>query len=319
MCKKTSIWLIIAASLILIGGIIFGGVMAVLDWNFSGLSTVKYETNEYEIREDHHNITILTDTADIKFVVSENSESSVVCYEQKNALHTVTVKEDTLIIEVVNAKKWYEYIGVNFGSPKITVSIPRGEYGALSIRSDTGDVDIPKDFSFESIDISESTGDVINYASASKVKIQTSTGNIHIENVSANTVGLSVSTGRVTVSNVVCEDDLKIKVSTGKVSVTDTMCKNLVSNGNTGSIMMQNVVVSEKLSIQRSTGDVRFDMCDAAEIMVKTSTGDVKGSLLSDKVFITQTDTGSVRVPKTVTGGKCEISTDTGDIRISIS
>lgn len=61
-----------------------------------------------------------------------------------------------------------------------------------------------------------------------------------------------------------------------------------------------------------------FDGSDAAEIYVRTSTGSVKGTLLSEKVFITETSTGSVSVPKTVTGGKCEIRTSTGDIQIEI-
>ena len=56
----------------------------------------------------------------------------------------------------------------------------------------------------------------------------------------------------------------------------------------------------------------------AAEILIKTDTGDVKGSLLSEKVFVVQTDTGSIDVPKTVSGGRCEITTDTGDIKISL-
>ena len=49
-----------------------------------------------------------------------------------------------------------------------------------------------------------------------------------------------------------------------------------------------------------------------------TDTGDVKGSLLSEKIFIPTTDTGDVDVPKTVTGGRCEITTDTGDIKITV-
>ena len=58
--------------------------------------------------------------------------------------------------------------------------------------------------------------------------------------------------------------------------------------------------------------------CDAAEIFVETDTGDVKGSLLSEKVFIPKSDTGDIKVPKTVTGGRCEITTDTGDIKIEL-
>ena len=78
---------------------------------------------------------------------------------------------------------------------------------------------------------------------------------------------------------------------------------------------MESVTATEKLWIKRSTGDLKFDGCDASEIFVKTDTGDVTGNFLTDKVFLVQTDTGDVTVPKSVSGGKCEITTDTGDIR----
>ena len=319
MSKTTKIWLIIAASLVLIGCIIFGGVMTMLKWDFMKLSTSKYETNDYEITEKIKNISIITDTADILFVPSENQKTSVVCHEQKNKKHSVTVQNGKLVIEIVDTRKWYEYIGINFGTPKITVYIPQGEYGALFVKSSTGNVEIPKEFKFENIDISESTGNVTNYASASEnIIIKTSTGNIRVENVSANTLDLSVSTGGVAVSNVTCESDVKISVSTGKTNLTNIRCKNVVSTGNTGEISLNNVIAAEKFSIERSTGDVKFYGCDAAEISVKTDTGDVTGSLLSNKVFIAQTDTGNVDVPQTATGGKCEITTSTGDINISI-
>lgn len=94
--------------------------------------------------------------------------------------------------------------------------------------------------------------------------------------------------------------------------------KNVISNGSTGNISLDGVIADERLSVERSTGEVEFDGCDAAEIFVKTSTGDVIGSFLTDKVFITDTGTVSVDVPKTSGGGKCEISTSTGNIKIKI-
>ena len=81
---------------------------------------------------------------------------------------------------------------------------------------------------------------------------------------------------------------------------------------------MKNVVATGTISIKSDTGDVRFEGSDAIEISVKTDTGDVTGTLLSEKVFITETSTGSINVPKTTSGGKCEITTSTGDINISI-
>ncbi len=319
MDKKTKIWLIIAACFLFVGCIIFGGVMTVLKWDFTKLSTTKYETNHYAITEDIKAISINTDAADIVFVPSENAENTVVCYEYENAKHTVTVEDATLIIDAKDTRKWYEYIGIHFRTPKITVQIAAGAYGALSALTDTGDIEIPKAFQFESINIAENTGDITNYASVSDfIKIKTNTGNIHLESVSANTIDISVSTGEVTARDISCADELKIGVSTGRTDLTDIRCKSVISEGNTGNITMKYVIAAEKISLERSTGDVKFDSCDAGEIFVKTDTGDVTGSLLTDKVFITRTDTGRVDVPKTLTGGRCEISTDTGNIRITI-
>lgn len=320
MSKNTKMWLVIAASLVIIGGIIFGGVMTMLKWDFSKLSTVKYETNNYAIDEAYKNISIVTDTADVLFVPAKNQETSIVCHEQKNMKHSVAVNDDTLVINVVDTRKWYEYFGISFGASKITVYIPQGEYSTLRVKSSTGDVEIPKDFKFESVDISENTGNVTNYASASEmIKIKTSTGDIRVENASAGALDLSVSTGGINMDNITCEGDINTRVSTGKTNITDTKCKNIISSGNTGDLSLKNVIATENFSIERSTGDIMLDGSDAAEIFIQTDTGNIKGSLLSDKVFITNSDTGSVNVPKTANGGKCEIITDTGDIKITIN
>ncbi len=319
MRKKTKIWLIIATALILIGCVMFGTVMTMLQWDFTKLSTVKYETNDYGIHEAYKNISIVTKTADIAFVPSENPKTTVLCYEQKNEKHSVAVQEGSLVIEIADTRKWYDHIGINFGTPKITVYIPQGEYGILSVKTITGDVEIPNAFKFESIDVTESTGNITNYASAlERIRIKASTGDIRVENVSAGTLDLSVSTGRITVSDVTCVGDVKISVSTGKTNLTNLTCKNLLSNGNTGDISLKNANATEKFSIERSTGAVKLDGCDAAEIFIETDTGDVTGTLLSEKVFIAKTDTGTIAVPKTAVGGRCEITTDTGDICIKI-
>lgn len=280
MTKTTKIWLIIATTLLLTGCIIFGGVMTVYKWDFSKLSTNKYETNKYDIADNFKNISVNVKTADIVFVASEKAKTEVVCYEQDNANHEVSVDNDTLTIKLVDERKWYEYIGINFRTPKITVYLPQGEYGNLTVSASTGDIDI--------------------------------------KNLSAENINLTVTTGEIEAKSITCNGDFKTTVSTGEVELKDVSCKNLSSNGNTGDITLKDVIAEEKFAIERSTGDVKFERCDANEIFIKTDTGDVKGSLLSDKVFITETDTGNIDVPKTITGGRCEITTDTGDIKITV-
>ena len=317
MDKKTVIWLVIATSFLLIGCIIFGGVMMALHWDFSKLSTVKYETNEYEITDSFQKISVVTDTADITLVPSETV--SVVCTEQVNAKHSVLVKDGTLQILLDDQIKWYERIGFNFGTTKITVYIPQGQYEMLTIKGSTGDVKVPEHYQFARVDIHQSTGDVTSQASTpDTMKIKTSTGSIHVENVNVGSMELSVTTGKITAANMHCEGDMHVSVSTGKTSLTNVSCKNLTADGKTGDLMLKNVVAAEKLTIERTTGDVKFEGCDAAEILVKTDTGNVTGTLLSEKVFRCKTDTGNVEVPKTTAGGPCEIITDTGDIRLYI-
>ena len=299
MRKTTKIWLIIAVSLVLVGCIIFTGVMSALKWDFRKLSTVKYQTNLYEITENFDDISIKTDTADIIFAVSDDGKCKVECYEDEKEKHSVTVQENTLVINIVNQKSWYDYIGINFGSPKITVYLPKTEYTLLVIKTSTGDIEIPKDFKFQNVDISLSTGDVDFYASASElIKIKASTGDISLENMSAGSLDITVSTGDVDLKNI--------------------ECNSILSSGSTGDIHLKNVIAKEEFSIKRSTGDVKFNGCDAGEITIETDTGDVTGSLLSEKVFVTKTSTGKINVPNTVTGGKCEIKTDTGDIKITL-
>lgn len=322
MRMRTKVWLIIAASLVLIGGILFAGVMTTLKWDFVELATVKYETNTYEISEVFDGISINTDTADIAFVLSDDENCRVECHEEENVKHSVTVEDGTLTIELMDERTVYDfigYIGLNFGSPKIRVFLPKTEYASLLIKESTGDIEIPKNLNFKDVDVSLSTGDVYFDASVGNMlKIKTSTGAIRVENIVAGSLDLTVSTGKVTVSGVICEGNVTVGVSTGKVKLTDITCKSVISNGSTGDISLDNVIAAEKFSIERSTGDVRFENSDATEIFVETDTGYVTGTLLTDKVFIIQTGTGNVDVPKTVDGGRCEIITDTGDIELDI-
>lgn len=319
MRTKTKVWISIAIALFLIGGLLFVGGMTVLKWDFTKLTTAKYETNSYIIAKEYRDISIKTDTADIVFVPVDKETTEVICYEQEKVKHSVTVKDGTLTVSVTDTRAWYEHIGINFVSPRITVQIPRGEYGALRIDSSTGDVEIPQELSFGSIDITESTGRVTCAASArERMKIRTSTGDIFVSGVNVGALELSVSTGKITLRDAACAGEIKIDVSTGDAHLTNVTGKCLVSDGSTGAVDLDGVTVQESLFVNRSTGNVRFDGCDAGEIFVSCSTGSVTGTLLTDKIFDAHATTGRVEVPQNGSGGKCEIRTTTGNIMISI-
>lgn len=320
MQRKTKISLIAAVLLVVAGVAIFAAVMQKIGWDFTKLSTGKFQLNTYEISQEFRSVSIHADTADIAFVLSQDGTCKVECYENVKAKHAVTVEEDTLSIQVLDHRQWYDHIGIYLDMPKITVYLPKAEYTELFVKESTGDIQIPGDFTCKNIDISTNTGDInVSASTTGPMILKTSTGDINLENMSAGTMKLNVSTGFITVNGAVCQGEINIHVSTGKTDLTDVQCKKLFSKGDTGDIVLNHVIAKEIFSIERDTGDVLFNGSDALGIFVETDTGDVTGSLLSGKYFVVEADTGSVDVPKGTDGGRCEITTDTGDIKITIS
>ena len=311
---------IIASALIAVGVVIFGAALFASGFDFSNRDTAVYETNMYTPGEDFEKIEIRTYEADIALKPSDDGKTRVECVESEKVRHEVSVENGTLKITAVDSRAWYDHIALfSFKRQSVTVYLPAENYGALTVTANTGDVSVPDRFSLGEARIATSTGDVSFDASAdTDLKIETSTGDISVNGVCADSIDLSVSTGKIDCKNVECKKTLSVSVSTGKTVLTDVICRELVSDGSTGSLTLKNVIASDGFRIERDTGDVRFESCDAGMITVRTSTGDVTGTLRSEKIFVAKTSTGDVDVPDPVSGGRCEITTSTGDIRISV-
>lgn len=337
MSRVTMIWLMIAGVLILVGLVLFMCAFAKLDFDVSKLNTMKCETNTYEVSGDFENISIKESIAKLQFLPSEDDSCRVVCKEWVRMKHSVTVKDGTLVIEQIDTRRWIDYFGISFGELSMTVYLPKTAYASLSIDTSTGDLTVPSSFSFENVNIFGSTADVtfsaptdgnvriqlstgdIKFSSqtAGDLTVKTSTGRIYLNDLSCANLQVESSTGRINLSDLSCVN-LQVNSSTGRITLTNLSCKNLRAKSNTGSVLMQSVIARGNFSIETDTGDVELHGCDAAEIYIETDTGDVEGELLSEKVFFASSDTGRVDVPKTISGGRCEIETDTGDIKFRI-
>ena len=281
MIKGNNLALIIATCLIVVGIVIFVFAASINKWNMEKLSTNNYESQTYTIVESFNDISINTSVSNISFELSTDSSCKLVCYEQENEKHTLKLENNTLSISQENTKKWYEYISISFKSPELTIYLPQKEYNNLLISNSTGDITLSQELSFQNVDI------------------KTSTGKVKVENISTQ--------------------KLQINVSTGDAHLENIRCSAFKSNGSTGNCYLENVIANEEISITRSTGDITFKKCDSESINVKTNTGDVSGTLCTGKFFTTKTSTGEIEIPQSTSGGKCHITTSTGDITIEIS
>lgn len=318
--KKTRKSTFLIAGLLCVAGLVIGLVSLIaVGFDYQKLSTVTFETNTYEITEAFDAIAIDIDIADICFLPSEDGVCKVVCREEEKLKHTATVENGTLVIGTMDTRKWYEYIGMSFEDSDLTIYLPEFEYSSLIIKSDTSDVEMPKDFQFETVTLETDTGEVKWNASVPGVlKMRGDTGSIKVSAVSFGDLDIKTATGNIAIDSAQVEGALTLETDTGKIQVNGATCTNINLHSDTGEITLKNTVASEHCAVESTTGEVSFDGFDAATIVVKNDTGDVTGTLCSEKVFLTQTQTGQIEVPKTTTGGTCEIRTSTGDIEIKI-
>ncbi|MBR7078004.1 MAG: DUF4097 family beta strand repeat protein [Clostridia bacterium] len=315
------VFLIIAAVLVTLGIVLTGAAFAIGSFSFKSLDTGEVVTETATVDEAFSKIEVSSSIADVVFERSVDGNASVVCVEREARRFDVKVENGTLKVTQEKRKNWFaDFNFFSFKKTSATLRLPAESYESLKIESDTGDISVPKDFSFGSAGIQSDTGGVtLECPVSGLLKVKTSTGDIKISGTTAGELDLKASTGRITVDSVACAGRFAVSVSTGKTVLTSVTCKDLVSNGSTGTLTLTDVIASGRFDIERDTGDVKFNRCDAAEIKVETDTGDVTGTLLTEKVFITKTDTGKVSVPSAASGGRCEIETDTGDIKISIA
>lgn len=318
MNRGTLTLVIIAVILIAVGVVIFVCAMSSSDWKISSLNNAAIVVCSFEVSDKFDNISIDTDIDDIEFV--KGDACRVECTEYENYTHTVKVENNTLVIKPKDSKKWYDYIGVSFGNTSMTVYLPRDKYESLDIKSNTGDICIPNTFSFGNVSIDGDTCKVDCSSSVSNtLDIKVDTGDIRVSSCVSGELKLLTKTGKISLTSSQIMNGADVEAKTGGIDIDGVTCKSLNVCNDTGLIALSNTTANGVLEVKNGTGSIRFEKCDGGEIYAKTSTGSITGSFLSEKIIFASSSTGKVDVPKSTSGGKCELTTSTGSIKIEMA
>lgn len=330
---------IVAAALIVVGAVLAGCGLWGMDGAWDLLSgSGKLITTQETITGEFTDIHIDINWADLELLPSPDGTCYYKAATYDNMFCSHRVENGTLKIRQDDNRKWHQHIGIYWEKTSLQVYLPEDVYGQLTIQSDTSDVTIPADFTFENVTITTDTGDLtITCQVTQQLNMTSTTGDMTVRGVAPQSVTAAATTGDVYMQDITC-NDLSVSTSTGfcrilRADVTkslsassttgdkylaDVQCGTLKLEATTGDSELRNVVVTGDARLESDTGDWELEGFDAANISIETSTGDVEGTLLSEKSFFTDTHTGDVEVPRTDSGGKCEITTDTGDIEIEI-
>lgn len=309
---------LISVVFIIIGLLMFLILMSSLNWDFTRITNVNYETVTFDISDDFSDISINATTADINFYKSNDGTSSITIYKKKSITYSTSVEEGKLTLTEKTTPRTVDHLF----SPKQTIDVylPAEEYGALSVKITTGDTTVPYGFTFTSATLDNTTGDSSFSANVSgALSIKSTTGDISVSGTSAGSISANVTTGDIKISSSIVGKAIAIGGSTGGVSLTNARAENIYVDITSGDITLTNSVASDTLDLIATTGDVTLNRCDGNTVKVKTTTGDICGTLLSKHVFTATATTGSIRVPSYETGGKCNLKTTSGDIDVSVT
>ncbi len=298
MKKSKSTLIIVAVCLMAAGLLICVGLMLVLEFDFTRLDNTVYVTHSREFTGEILGISVDTDVANISLVPSAENSVKVVCTEKENSPHNITLENGTLRIKNAD-KHWYEYISAfNFNKSEITLHLPETLYTSLDLNTNTGSIDI------EGI-------------SAEQMNAETDTGHIILSTIGwSENVNLEADTGHINVSDTRC-NKMNAKTDTGHVTLSEVKYHDLICESDTGDITLTNVISEGNINAETDTGDIIFDNSDAVNIYTKSSTGDISGTIIYVKTFSAHSSTGKVDVPNTTGTGVFEAKTSTGDIKIS--
>lgn len=253
-------WLIAAACLLAAGLILFGIVLALHGFDIDRVfPTQKYEHYEKRIDETIHSVELRHSDGDIRLLPSPDGTCSVAYDLSQYEDCEYEVKDGTLRLRITSDRPWYAWIGVGRTSTSITVYLPEGVYES--------------------------------------VKLRTSSGDIRVRSLEAQTLELSATSGDI------CADGLRLaqlraETRSGEVKLTD--------------------VEAEHFTVSATSGDIALEGCDGAVLDLRATSGDVKGTLRTGKRFDVFTSSGSVRVPADEGSDLCTIRTSSGDIRLRI-
>ena len=299
MHKATKIVLLCATGAVVLGCLIaFVGLCAV-GFDFAKLNTARFDERVYEIDKPFQSIDIKDMDGDIEFLYVEEGPDRVICSESTDLTHTVSVRDDTLIVQRLDGRPWYKHFGFWWGSGKVTVCLRASEFETLQLKTLSGDITVPDGFRCENAVVSAVSGDVFFRAAAAKSLTASSTsGDVTVGNA-CGTVAVSSVSGDVKIANVLAE--------TLSVSTTS------------GDIRLDRTTVNGMLNAKSVSGDIRFDDTDVGSAALQTTSGDINGAFETPKNVETHTTSGAVNVSGAdPTAALCTAKTVSGDILIQI-
>ncbi len=317
MNKALKILLIIGGVLIFLGGAIFTVCLALSGWDLQSLSNVQIEYKTFEEKADNEitSLSIEYGTADVVVYVSADTDALSVQYPQKKNMKgediaVITVQETQNSLSIKQTPK-PTFLSFDFSNPTVSIYLPQERVYALNLHTSTGAIRLGNgNLSVSKITLQATTGIIstkdCNVTSTGEAHFETTTGVVSVGELSAQTVVLETTTGRLTAHKAItAETSVSLKTTTGALETLDTITADTVTaKASTGTLKITADIYANAITLETTTGDVNARI----------------GGKKADYSILVTHSTGNSNLYSQTGGTKTlNVSCTTGDIHVTFA
>ena len=221
----------------------------------------RHVASTHEITDTYKKILLDVKNAKVKIEPSNSNGTKLFFFEDQKHPHEFFIEDDTLTIKLVKTR-WYNLLRVGVDRSEIRLYVPESTLETISVRSNTGCVDISSIICNGAIDI------------------QINTGNVNLKSVSCQALRSKGNTGCISLDKLTATESVSIKRRTGKVSLNDSSAPEIFVETNTGSVcgrLPSNTV----FAVCTCTGKIKIPKPPIGETIggrceIKTNTGNIR-------------------------------------------
>lgn len=299
MKRHLSTFVLSALAVAAVGGltVLRTGLVAEAAWRHD---YTPLTVNTYPVSGNFTNVSVTDYYADVQFRVSRDGSVSVVTRDAADVTHTVRVEGNTLTVTRPEPSVGQRLFHHDDDDPEVTIYLPAGNYGALTVSNTSGDIETAGQLGFASASLTTVSGDIdLNGPVSGKIVCNTTSGDVELRCPTAG--------------------DVEISTTSGDAELNDSYIQSLKVVSVNGEVNLERTTAAGAVTIETTSGDVELERSDAASLTISTTSGEVEGSLLTSKNFAVSSSIGRVSAPTAdPAGGPCTVTTTSGDIRLAV-
>lgn len=266
MKRKYEIITVVLVVILVIGALIFAGRRGTLkreNWNVSKNDRNEEVTKEFIPADGTVKFNLDIPNTSLEVISTEESSVKIECVANGEGRYYISQSGNNVTIE---KDEKFSIFNWNNKTGKVKILIPNGVISAYYGDLSNGKINI-SNIDTEEIDIDTSNGDIKieNLNVNNNIEIETSNASINVNVLVAKNINFDSSNGEVILENV-NGNEIKVDTSNGKISVSE--CR-----GN-------------EIELDTSNSEIMAYECYGKEVVLDTSNGDITLENIKDKEFI---------------------------------